>query len=97
MKLLASTLLLGAASAAVTNQQQVLSNPSQGEAPLKAAPKVASDSWSKPLHHLAESMKHMTAEAKAIWEEVSMHFPEAMDKAAFFSSPKRAMMEASVL
>lgn len=33
-------------------------------------------------------MKHMTAEAKAAWDEVAMHFPESMDQAAFFSSPK---------
>jgi cathepsin A (carboxypeptidase C) len=86
MKLLASTVLLGAASAAVSNQQQVLQNPLQST--IKDAAKPVTDAWSKSLNHLAESMKDMTAEAKAIWEEVAMHFPDAMDKATFFSQPK---------
>jgi len=33
-------------------------------------------------------MKDMTAEARAIWDEVSLLFPDAMEKASFFSSPK---------
>lgn len=33
-------------------------------------------------------MKGMTAEAKSIFEEVAMLFPEAMDKASFISPPK---------
>ncbi|KUJ20871.1 putative carboxypeptidase Y like protein A [Mollisia scopiformis] len=85
MKLIASTLLLGAASAA---QQQILSNPFKGQNPLKDAVKPVADAWSKSLNHLADSMKDMTAETKALWDEVAMHFPEAMDKATFFSPPK---------
>lgn len=88
MKLLASAILLGAASAAVPPQQQVLANPFRGQNPLKEAAKPVSDVWSKSLNHLAESMKDMTAEAKATWDEVSMLFPEAMDRATFFSTPK---------
>jgi cathepsin A (carboxypeptidase C) len=89
MKLLTSTVLLGAASAAMTNQQQILKNPLQeGQKAIKEAVKPVADSWSKPLHHLYESMKDIPAEAKAVWDEVAMHFPEAMDKATFFSSPK---------
>lgn len=87
MKLLASTVLLGAASAAITNQQQVLKNPIQGQNPLKEAVKPLNDAW-KSLEHLVESMKAMPAEAKAVWDEVTMLFPEAMDKANFFSPPK---------
>ena len=87
MKLLASTVLLGAASAAMTNQQKILGNPLKGQIPLKDAAKPASDAW-RSLEHLAESMKNIPTEAKAIWDEVAMHFPEAMDKASFFSSPK---------
>jgi cathepsin A (carboxypeptidase C) len=88
MKLLASTVLLGAATAAISNQQQVLSTPNKGQNPLKDAAKPVVDAWSKSLGHLAESMSEMTSEAKAIWDEVALHFPEAMDKATFFSSPK---------
>lgn len=87
MKLLASSVLLGAASAAITNQQQVLKNPLQGQNPLEDATKPLSSAWSK-LGHLADSMKDMTAEAKAVWDEVTMYFPEEMDKASFFSAPK---------
>jgi cathepsin A (carboxypeptidase C) len=81
MKLLASTVLLGAAAAALPPQQHVLQNP------LKQAEPVA-DSWSKPLHTFSEALKDMTAEAKAIWDEVAMHFPEAMSEVNFFSTPK---------
>ena|SRR6187402_1985786 len=88
MKLLASTVLLGAASAAITNQQQVLKEPFGGQNPLKEAIKPVSAAWSKSLNHLTESMKDMTAEAKAIWDEVALHFPEEMNKATFFSAPK---------
>jgi cathepsin A (carboxypeptidase C) len=88
MKLLASTVLLGAASAAIPQQQQILKNPFTGQAPLKDAAKPISDAWSKSLHTISESMKDMTAEARAIWDDVSLLFPEAMDKATFFSSPK---------
>jgi cathepsin A (carboxypeptidase C) len=81
MKLLASSVLLGAASAALPPFQQVL------QKPLEAARPVA-DAWSKPLHSLSESFKGLTDEARAIWDEVAMHFPEQMDKASFFSAPK---------
>lgn len=89
MKLLASSVLLGAASAAIT-QQQILKN-FEAQGPLntlKDAAKPVSDAWSKSLNHLSESMNDMTAEAKAIWDEVTLHFPEQMEKASFFSSPK---------
>lgn len=88
MKLLASTVLLGAASAAMTNQQQILSSPFKGQHPMKEAAKPVSDAWAESLQHLTKSMKNIPAEAKAIWDEVAMLFPEAMDKASFFSSPK---------
>lgn len=85
MKLLASTVLMGAAAASITPQQQVLNTPWQ------STTKPVSDAWSKSmesLSHLTDSMKDMTAEAKAVWDEVSMLFPEAMDRATFFSQPK---------
>jgi len=87
MKLLASTVLVGAVSASITNQQQVLKN-FQAQNPLKDATKPITNAWSKSLNHLAESMSDMTAEAKAIWDEVTMYFPEEMEKASFFSAPK---------
>jgi cathepsin A (carboxypeptidase C) len=88
MKLLASTLLLGATSAAITPQQQILKDPFKGEPLAKGATKPISQTWSKTLHSLAESMKDMTSEAKAAWDEVALYFPEDMEKATLFSSPK---------
>ena len=77
MKVAASALLIGAASAAFQPQQQVFK-----------APKPASDAWSKPLHSLEESLKSLTAEARAVWDEVAMMFPDSFDKASLFSMPK---------
>ncbi len=82
MKLLASTVLLGAATAAVAPQQQVLKNPFKSIEPVV-------DSWSKPLHTFADAIKNMPSEAKAVWDEVSAMFPEAMEQATFFSTPKK--------
>ncbi|PQE13155.1 Carboxypeptidase Y -like A protein [Rutstroemia sp. NJR-2017a BBW] len=85
MKLLASTVLVGAATAAIAPQQQVLKNPFQDAA------KPVSEAWHKSMNslsHLTESMKEMTSEARAIWDEVAMLFPEAMEAATFFSAPK---------
>jgi cathepsin A (carboxypeptidase C) len=81
MKLLASTVLLGVATAAVP-QQQVLQNP------FKSSKPASDHAWTKPLNSLADAMKGMTAEAKEIWDDVALHFPEAMDAASFFSAPK---------
>jgi cathepsin A (carboxypeptidase C) len=88
MRLLPSTVLLGAASATITNQQQVLSPQFKGQDPLKETAKPVSGAWAESLQHLTESMKNIPAEAKALWDEVAMLFPEAMDKASFFSPPK---------
>lgn len=44
--------------------------------------------WMKPLHNLEESLKSLSAEARQVWDEVAMMFPESFDKANFFSTPK---------
>jgi cathepsin A (carboxypeptidase C) len=79
MKVATSALLIGAASAAFTPPQQVLKDTLKN---------LNTESWSKPLHDFEESLKGLTGEARRIWDEVSMMFPESFDKAAFFSSPK---------
>ncbi|CAG8980389.1 hypothetical protein HYALB_00003953 [Hymenoscyphus albidus] len=86
MKLLTSTILLGAASTATASQQQILGGNAQN--PLEQITKPVSDAWSKTLGHLSESMKEMSGEVKQIWDEVNMLFPEAMEKANLFSAPK---------
>ncbi len=78
MRVAASALLVGAASAAIAPQQQVFKFPT----------KPASEDWSKPLHSLQESLESLTGEARQLWDEVAMMFPESFDKANFFSSPK---------
>lgn len=78
MKVLASSLLVGACAALSPPFQQPLQAPHQ-----------ASDAWTKPLQDLRSSLKSLTQEARAVWDEVAMLFPEAMDKASFFSAPKK--------
>lgn len=77
MKVAAYASLIGAATAAVTPGQSILK-----------APKQASEAWSKPLHNLQESLKSLTGEARQVWDEVALMFPEAMDQTSFFSLPK---------
>ncbi|KAF2715775.1 carboxypeptidase Y-like protein A [Pleomassaria siparia CBS 279.74] len=81
MKVAASALLIGAASAAISPQQQVLKFP---ELPKE----LNTESWSKPLHNLEESLKSLTGEARKVWDEVALMFPESFEKASFFSAPK---------
>jgi cathepsin A (carboxypeptidase C) len=81
MRVAASALLAGAASAAVAPQQQVLKFSSSFS-------ELKSEAWTKPLHNLEESLKTLTGEARATWDEVAMMYPESFDKAAFFSTPK---------
>lgn len=77
MKVVASALLIGAASAAVAPQQQIFK-----------LPKVASEAWSKSLHNLEEGLSSLSSEARAVWDEVAMMFPESFEQANFFSTPK---------
>jgi cathepsin A (carboxypeptidase C) len=81
MKVAASALLVSAASAAIAPQQQVLKFPSSFS-------ELKEEAWTKPLHNLEESLKSLTGEARATWDEVAMMYPESFDKAAFFSTPK---------
>jgi len=83
MKVASSALLIGAASAAIAPPaQQVLKFPD--------VPKEHNtEAWTKPLHNLEESLKSLTGEARRIWDEVALMFPESFEKSAFFSSPKQ--------
>ncbi len=38
---------------------------------------------------LEESFNSLSSEARAAWDEVTALYPEAMDKLAFFSTPKK--------
>jgi cathepsin A (carboxypeptidase C) len=81
MRVAASALLVGAASAAVAPQQQVLKFPDSFS-------ELKQTAWTKPLHNLEETLKTLTGEARQTWDEVAAMFPESFEKAAFFSSPK---------
>jgi cathepsin A (carboxypeptidase C) len=80
MKVATSALLVGAA-AAVAPQQQVLKFPSSFS-------ELKESSFAKGMHNLEDSLKSLTGEARAVWDEVAMMFPESFEKAAFFSPPK---------
>jgi cathepsin A (carboxypeptidase C) len=80
MKVATSALLIGAASAALP-QQQILKAPESFKG-------FDTSAWMKPLHNLEENLKSLTGEARAVWDEVAMMFPEQFEQAAFFSNPK---------
>ena len=83
MKLLAASILVGAAAASVTSQQPLLQ-----DLP-KSFPEEAKSTLSKQLHRMKDALKGLTSEAAAIWDEVAMEFPSEMSAASFFSSPKK--------
>ena len=90
MKLLTSTLLLGAATAAIPHEQQVLSDPFAiiGEVQAEPVPEKTTSSWTKPLKDLQHELNHLTDDAKQLWDEMALMFPEEMSKASYWSSPK---------
>ena len=78
MKVLAASSLVIGGAAAFSPLQQVLQ-----------APQRASEALSKPLIELQKSLKSLTKETRAAWDEVSLLYPEAMEQATFFSAPKK--------
>jgi cathepsin A (carboxypeptidase C) len=83
MRLLVPSFLLGAAAASVAPEQQILADK------IHDTTEKVADTLSKPLHSLQESLNHLSAEARAVWEEVSLLFPEEMSKATFSIPPKK--------
>ena len=78
MKVLASSLLVGVAAAAVSQQQHVLQQPKQ-----------VSEALSRPFHRLQSPLETLSSEVRAVWDEVAGLFPEAMAKGSVFSLPKK--------
>lgn len=78
MQLLASALLFGAASAVIPPQQHV----------LNGGLKHTAKPWSNPLRHISESLESVSADVRALWDEVAMLFPEAVEKVLDVPSPK---------
>ena len=77
MKIFALALLVGAAAAASPFQH------------VLHPPKQLSETWFKSLQSLQDSFDALSGEARAVWDEVAMMFPDAIDKLSFFSSPKK--------
>ena len=62
----------------------------QQQVPLQdQVPQQLRDAWTKPLKDLKNSLKSLTNEARAVWDEVAMMYPGAMDEASFLSTPKK--------
>ncbi|KAK1048254.1 hypothetical protein LTR33_014894, partial [Friedmanniomyces endolithicus] len=85
MKVAVSALLIGAVAAAGIPQQQPLQAAKES---VLGAVSDKTTAWSKPLQNLQHELKHLTAEARQVWDEVALMFPEAMSQASFFSLPK---------
>lgn len=81
MKAIAAALLIGAASAAVPVQQPM-------QLPNNLA-QEAKSAWSDQLANLEDILSTLTTEARAVWDEVALMYPEDMAAATFFSTPKK--------
>jgi cathepsin A (carboxypeptidase C) len=79
MKLAASTLLLGAATASFAPVQEILNSDA-----IKQSQKILS----KPFHDISESLKSVPEHVREAWTEVSMMFPEALEQATTQTKPK---------
>ncbi|KAI9780386.1 MAG: hypothetical protein M1816_002872 [Peltula sp. TS41687] len=76
MKLVASAILLGAASAIIPPSQHVLRGGS------KQTPNILSS----PVLSFSESLKHLSGDVRELWDEVATLFPESVEK--FIASTK---------
>ena len=76
MKLL--HLVLASSGAAAFSPQQVLQ-----------APHNTFDAWTKPLGDLHSSLKSLSHEARAVWDEVASLFPKEVARTTFLSPPKK--------
>ncbi|GAB1320309.1 hypothetical protein MFIFM68171_10519 [Madurella fahalii] len=92
MRIAASTVLLGAASAA-SFQQQAQHVLSDGFGKVQEAMKPFADAFAesaaRPIESFEETFGGMSAEAKALWDEIKLLVPDsAFEKPTWFSKPK---------
>lgn len=90
MRIAASAVLVGAASASIlsplgSGQQHVLGD--SITKPAGSLDKIAAAAG--PLAALQEAVKGLTADAEELWEDVKRLVPESFEKSSFFSSPKK--------
>jgi cathepsin A (carboxypeptidase C) len=90
MRIAASTVLLGAASAASFQQaQQVLSNGyGRAQEAVKPISEAFADAGARPFESLEDAFGGMTAEAKALWDEIKLLVPDSAFKPPSPSKPK---------
>ncbi|KAL2201084.1 extracellular carboxypeptidase [Corynascus similis CBS 632.67] len=92
MRIAASTVLLGAASAASFQQQaqHVLSGGFEtAQEAMKPFSDALTDASGRPIESLEGAFSGMTAEAKALWEEIKLLVPDsAFKNPSWFSKPK---------
>lgn len=93
MRIAASTVLLGAASAASFQQQaqQVLSGGfSDGPDAMRPISDSFADAAGHTIENIEEAFSGMTAEAKALWDEIKLLVPESAFKnpSSWLSQPK---------
>lgn len=86
MRVLPTTLLVGAASAAAPPLQQVFGAHREQ---MESLAQQGSDFLSKPLQKLQEHYKTLSGEGRQLWEEVSNYFPDSMEHAPMLSLPKK--------
>lgn len=87
MKVLTTALVAGAVVAALPQEQQPILIPESVRDALDTVGEKT-PSWTRPLEKLQHELKHLTEDARAVWDEVALLFPESMSKASFFSLPK---------
>lgn len=93
MRVVAASLLIGAAAVVALpdrgpSAQHVLGP--AGKHTSKSGPEqVVLDPATKHANWLKDSLDSLTAEARAVWDEVSKMFPEDMSKATTFTAPKK--------
>src|SRR5277367_6723868 len=87
MKALTTSLLIGAAAAALQQPLQLPKDLPQ--------PNEAKNTGPHQLHNLKDVLSRLTSEARAVWDEVALMYPEDMAAASFFSTPKKHTRRAS--
>lgn len=92
MRVIAASILIGAATVAALPDQgpsaQHVLRPAGHHASKSASEQVVVDHATKHANWLEDSLNSLTAEARAVWDEVAMMFPEDVSKATTFTAPK---------
>jgi len=92
MRIAASTVLLGAASAASFQQQaqHVLSGGfGKAQEAMKPLSDAFTDAAGRPIENFEDAFSGMTAEAKALWDEIKLLVPDsAFKNSEWLSKPK---------